>query len=133
MFFFFKQKTAYEMRISDWSSDVCSSDLKGVAAPELRLRGMDEAHDREQHEETRGEAEFRASKHDRATPEAICPSRAATTMVDFRQLADQGWPHDEYRKYGTKDGPCNPYPRFRRSTRRVQWTRGTPPPQTPPP
>src|SRR3546814_2804982 len=32
MFFFFKQKTAYEMRISDWSSDVCSSDL-------LDLRG----------------------------------------------------------------------------------------------
>src|SRR3546814_10792125 len=29
MFFFFKQKTAYEMRISDWSSDVCSSDLCG--------------------------------------------------------------------------------------------------------
>src|SRR3546814_7673976 len=33
LFFFFKQKTAYEMRISDWSSDVCSSDLK-VATPE---------------------------------------------------------------------------------------------------
>src|SRR3546814_9667586 len=29
LFFFFKQKTAYEMRISDWSSDVCSSDLTG--------------------------------------------------------------------------------------------------------
>src|SRR3546814_9168373 len=29
--FFFKQKTAYEMRISDWSSDVCSSDLAGNA------------------------------------------------------------------------------------------------------
>src|SRR3546814_11134515 len=29
MFFFFKQKAAYEMRISDWSSDVCSSDLPG--------------------------------------------------------------------------------------------------------
>src|SRR3546814_5946733 len=29
-FFFFKQKTAYEMRISDWSSDVCSSDLLGL-------------------------------------------------------------------------------------------------------
>src|SRR3546814_17064572 len=28
LFFFFKQKTAYEMRISDWSSDVCSSDLQ---------------------------------------------------------------------------------------------------------
>src|SRR3546814_2048902 len=29
-FFFFKQKTAYEMRISDWSSDVCSSDLDPI-------------------------------------------------------------------------------------------------------
>src|SRR3546814_6895444 len=32
--FFFKQKTAYEMRISDWSSDVCSSDLDGRCFPE---------------------------------------------------------------------------------------------------
>src|SRR3546814_5117210 len=32
LFFFFKQKTAYEMRISDWSSDVCSSDLKALIA-----------------------------------------------------------------------------------------------------
>src|SRR3546814_9006920 len=31
LFFFFKQKTAYEMRISDWSSDVCSSDLDRLA------------------------------------------------------------------------------------------------------
>src|SRR3546814_3954272 len=31
-FFFFKQKTAYEMRISDWSSDVCSSDLEKLSA-----------------------------------------------------------------------------------------------------
>src|SRR3546814_13298081 len=51
LFFFFEQKTAYEMRISDWSSDVCSSDLIshgfraiGRAAPlgahraDLRLR-----------------------------------------------------------------------------------------------
>src|SRR3546814_3090057 len=35
IFFFFKQKTAYEMRISDWSSDVCSSDLLA------RLRGRE--------------------------------------------------------------------------------------------
>src|SRR3546814_17723083 len=35
-FFFFKQKTAYEMRISDWSSDVCSSDL--FARPVTRKR-----------------------------------------------------------------------------------------------
>src|SRR3546814_4435802 len=33
-FFFFKQKTAYEMRISDWSSDVCSSDLRKVVVLE---------------------------------------------------------------------------------------------------
>src|SRR3546814_4699903 len=32
VFFFFKQKTAYEMRISDWSSDVCSSDLRCTLA-----------------------------------------------------------------------------------------------------
>src|SRR3546814_8929410 len=33
IFFFFKQKTAYEMRISDWSSDVCSSDLAFIDLP----------------------------------------------------------------------------------------------------
>src|SRR3546814_3986770 len=51
LFFFFKQKTAYEMRISDWSSDVCSSDLQsrlvslirspviGLATANAALRG----------------------------------------------------------------------------------------------
>src|SRR3546814_8852607 len=34
-FFFFKQKTAYEMRISDWSSDVCSSDLLADTKKEI--------------------------------------------------------------------------------------------------
>src|SRR3546814_17029416 len=34
--FFFKQKTAYEMRISDWSSDVCSSDLLALIAMQFR-------------------------------------------------------------------------------------------------
>src|SRR3546814_4018328 len=37
-FVFFKQKTAYEMRISDWSSDVCSSDLNGSVTDMLHLR-----------------------------------------------------------------------------------------------
>src|SRR3546814_10559066 len=36
-FFFFKQKTAYEMRISDWSSDVCSSDLSTSATPTVAV------------------------------------------------------------------------------------------------
>src|SRR3546814_4670989 len=45
LFFFFKQKTAYEMRISDWSSDVCSSDLEitpltTLDGHQLRRRGL---------------------------------------------------------------------------------------------
>src|SRR3546814_7902582 len=47
--FFFKQKTAYEMRISDWSSDVCSSDLRvdveaAVGLVEDREPGVDDPH-----------------------------------------------------------------------------------------
>src|SRR3546814_1482514 len=41
-FFFFKQKTAYDLRISDWSSDVCSSDLEAPAfgqQPQTRIEG----------------------------------------------------------------------------------------------
>src|SRR3546814_12004754 len=38
MFFVFKQKTAYEMRISDWSSDVCSSDLKDAVDRRIERR-----------------------------------------------------------------------------------------------
>src|SRR3546814_19222428 len=37
--FFFKQKTAYEMRISDWSSDVCSSDLSSVLSGNRNFEG----------------------------------------------------------------------------------------------
>src|SRR3546814_2627421 len=40
-FFFFKQKTAYEMRISDWSSDVCSSDLAWRRAFPLESSAID--------------------------------------------------------------------------------------------
>src|SRR3546814_15442081 len=48
-FFFFRQKTAYEMRISDWSSDVCSSDLEQVRGAALeralaRARGAGAMH-----------------------------------------------------------------------------------------
>src|SRR3546814_18437841 len=45
--FFFKQKTAYEMRISDWSSDVCSSDLTQLRFGRLRrARGTDRTRNR---------------------------------------------------------------------------------------
>src|SRR3546814_10848872 len=42
LFFFFKQKTAYEMRISDWSSDVCSSDLILQRLRILQARHLDD-------------------------------------------------------------------------------------------
>src|SRR3546814_6537519 len=44
-FFFFKQKTAYEMRISDWTSDVCSSDLDEDHARQHAERHGDEQDD----------------------------------------------------------------------------------------
>src|SRR3546814_3060881 len=49
-FFFFKQKTAYEMRISDWSSDVCSSDLnrpRRDPGERMAPHELDESRDRE--------------------------------------------------------------------------------------
>src|SRR3546814_1104993 len=62
-FFFFKQKTAYEMRISDWSSDVCSSDLC------KRKRGQ-EHHDSDQHRQHGKGAERRQQSFGRAQGEA---------------------------------------------------------------
>src|SRR3546814_5805562 len=58
--FFFKQKTAYEMRISDWSSDVCSSDLADVARADLKRHDIvhqpgDEGHrDEKDHDDAVG-------------------------------------------------------------------------------
>src|SRR3546814_9534806 len=61
LFFFFKQKTAYDMRISDWSSDVCSSDLQraahvvgAVAAPAFK-RDVEPEVRAERHLAQRGE------------------------------------------------------------------------------
>src|SRR3546814_6255127 len=51
-FFFFKQKTAYEMRISDWSSDVCSSDLVDRRASGRRIvHGLFGVQGRAQHDD----------------------------------------------------------------------------------
>src|SRR3546814_2031661 len=56
-FFFFKQKTAYELRISDWSSDVCSSDL--YCATSSKARDWPSA---DNGRSPRGEARERESK-----------------------------------------------------------------------
>src|SRR3546814_14818439 len=67
LFFFFKHKTAYEMRISDWSSDVCSSDLPEVSVEEghdprlgIRSRRFVEAHARQGHHHGHGEGQVAA-------------------------------------------------------------------------
>src|SRR3546814_8886047 len=73
-FFFFKQKTAYEMRISDWSSDVCSSDLLIAHQPArfvLEARAADLA----------GTA---AHQHDRLVPRLLKPAQ----QHDLYQAAD---------------------------------------------
>src|SRR3546814_10490086 len=74
VFFFFKQKTAYEVRISDWSSDVCSSDL-GVAG-----------HRRGQPDPGRRQRDRRAGGG---------PGRKPLRQVDpDARLAHQGRPHE---------------------------------------
>src|SRR3546814_9199762 len=71
IFFFFKQKTAYEMRISDWSSDVCSSDL--VARDSHSGEDHDEAssiHERGNHRSRRRcRVELSGSRHLAGTDE----------------------------------------------------------------
>src|SRR3546814_14820186 len=73
-FFFFKQKTAYEMRISDWSSDVCSSDLLSrVLRVPPRARGADRA---------RGAAARGAAHHLAAALRAAAQQGAAAGLDD---------------------------------------------------
>src|SRR3546814_13598193 len=74
VFFFFKQKTAYEMRISDWSSDVCSSDL--LAQPRLEARPRPEQPEARPHLE-----------HDRARP-----LRADLRAVAVRPRGEEALP-----------------------------------------
>src|SRR3546814_3690241 len=68
MFFFYKQKTAYEMRISDWSSDVCSSDLVDLHAQAVAAREgvvwRDEVHRRGAGADRNGNGLTVAQRHD---------------------------------------------------------------------
>src|SRR3546814_18692396 len=65
LYFFFKQKTGYEMRISDWSSDWCSSDLCAVGPQQIGHGSLDVLR--------RGEAPQRAAPHDRLQLFALEP------------------------------------------------------------
>src|SRR3546814_6080286 len=61
-FFFFKQKTAYEMRISDWSSDVCSSDLQGLRGDRQGRRHVRGRHSGELQRARQGNAQPRPQR-----------------------------------------------------------------------
>src|SRR3546814_20767748 len=76
IFFFFKQKTAYELRISDWSSDVCSSDL--TVCPSFRRRLPAHCSDR--------------TGRERPVPSPLRPSRtvAAKSQTDKRHAPRSG-------------------------------------------
>src|SRR3546814_4225586 len=73
MFFFFKQKTAYEMRISDWSSDVCSSDLPPVPNVEQAAAKQ---------------REFLV--HGRSMPHQLAREREANVLVKVREFFQGG-------------------------------------------
>src|SRR3546814_1728000 len=67
--FFVKQKTAYEMRISDWSSDVCSSDLLFV------LSGLTGQHEQVEPEWRRDEADAERRHHEDAEMDVVHPDQ----------------------------------------------------------
>src|SRR3546814_9633320 len=99
MFFFFKQKTAYEMRISDWSSDVCSSDLtnyqvsRNTASPKLVSVSRDFVRDLPIDWEPRGDQavlsveDWRVALSARLVPEARLPDEPMKFLPSFRELS----------------------------------------------
>src|SRR3546814_19939875 len=84
--FFFKQKTAYEMRISDWSSDVCSSDLDEIAQLMLK-EGVPCAPVRELSEVIEDE-----NMHARGSLQRIDHPELGRIVVPHRPLRFQGSP-----------------------------------------
>src|SRR3546814_7858357 len=103
MFFFFKQKTAYEMRISDWSSDVCSSDLLPAAVM------VDQGPQRiELQAQAREEAQQRGLDHHAPVADAVVDAA-------LEQAADQAERRSEERRVGkecvsTCRSRWSPYP-----------------------
>src|SRR3546814_1936904 len=81
MFCFFKHKTAYEMRISDWSSDVCSSDLNHDPCPVIQARDL----------AALGEAEVKLRLLFRSA--AVTPHDPRHSLGSFLRLLRHYMPH----------------------------------------
>src|SRR3546814_19139100 len=94
-FLFFKQKTAYEMRISDWSSDVCSSDLSGWRAWRSR---HDATTTRPSQERRKPRALLPEAQVSRARP--LAGSASSTQLASYLIVRPSRWddeakpPHD---------------------------------------
>src|SRR3546814_4606205 len=82
-FFFFKQKTAYEMRISDWSSDVCSSDLQN--------RHRASAHSIPPHARSRSRR-WETPRHSHPSDSVAQPTRQARCQWPARRVAPSAGP-----------------------------------------
>src|SRR3546814_9178134 len=93
VFFFFKQKTAYELRISDWSSDVCSSDLIHAAAeqcgallhPAAARRGAPLRDRRAPAEARQGDGQFAARRGAGHRPDrkSVVSGQSVSVRVDL--------------------------------------------------
>src|SRR3546814_3301902 len=99
-FFFFKQKTAYEMRISDWSSDVCSSDLDARAAGDVAvLADLRAGADGGPGVDHRARADVRADVEERRHQHHVLADEAAAARDHARhhahtELAERGLVED---------------------------------------
>src|SRR3546814_5876510 len=83
-FFFFKQKTAYEMRISDWSSDVCSSDLLVVDRHFRQFGARQQAGDDHDRDRAQPQAKPQAAASQRLQPGAPAHRRQARRSEERR-------------------------------------------------
>src|SRR3546814_14818801 len=88
LFFFYRQKTAYEMRISDWSSDVCSSDLGQRTASSRRAaredRGSNDTADARRHRENRRvRCRHRASLAYRGDRKSVVWGKSVSVSVEL--------------------------------------------------
>src|SRR3546814_13444625 len=93
-FFFFKQKTAYEMRISDWSSDVCSSDLAARRQARYHVHQLLPSHRPSQHPRLAGKLSMDdpfdleplavgARKHGTADRQSVVEGKSMSVRVDL--------------------------------------------------